>query len=269
MPGSTITANLIAPYTSPWSFSTIGGGGSGTWADSTNSTFTVPAHPFVTGDVMYVKLFNAQSSSVTGTQKYYAIFVSPTQLRYASSYANAIAGTALTIPSALSTVVQNAIGNHPSIGYASVYNPGFYNPSTWMASSVSVNSFASTENVQIDFTLSGSSGGIPISASLFTKSLSYICGFFQNDSLQSIVGEGNSSTYTFSNNQQNLTQTVPAVVRFTLQNRRISTAIRLNSGTYLTRFTGILLATNLDPLFFAVNMGINGYNANNCTITYL
>lgn len=268
MPGSTITANLIAPYTSPWSFSTTGGGGSGTWANSTNSTFTVPAHPFVTGDVMYVRLFNTNLQPVTGMQKYYAIFVSPTQLRYASSYANAIAGTALTIPSALSTVVQNAIGNHPNIGYASIFDPGFYNPSTWMASSVSVNSFASTENIRIDFTLSGS-GGIPISASLFTKSLSYICGFYQDNFLQSVVGEGNSSTYTFSNQQQNFTQTVPAVVRFTLQNRRISTAIRLNSGTYLTRFTSSLLATNLDPLFFAVNMGINGYNANNCTITYL
>ena len=271
MPGSGITAKLEVPYVTPWSFSENAGGGSGTWADSTNNTFTVPAspnHPFVTGDVMYVRLWNGANILVTPMVKYYAIVISATQLKYASSYANAIAGTALTIPSALSTVlgIRSGIGNHPNVGYNGQYDPNFYNPATWMASSVSTISFASTEKIQIDFTFSNPG---EITASLFTKSLSYICGFYQSLNPVSIVGEGNATNYTIGNALQNNMQAVPPVARFTLQNRRVSIAIRLNDGTYLTRFTGSVLATNLDPLFFAVNMGINGYNANNCTITYL
>ena len=268
MPGSTIASVLSSPYLTPWSYSTTGGGGSGTWADSTNSTFTVASHPFVTGDVMYVKLFTNGVLPFTSTQKYYAIVVSPTQLKYASSYANAIAGTSLAIPASLATNVQSAIGNHPNIGYgAALFSAGFYNPATWMASSISTVSFASTENVQIDFTLVGS-GDNPMSASLFTKSLSYVCGFFQSNSSQSVAGEGSSTLYGGSV-LQNTSQILPAVVRFTLQNRRVNIAVKLNNNSYLTRLAGSLLATNLDPLFFAINMGINGYNANNCTITYL
>jgi hypothetical protein len=266
MPGSTITANLIAPYTSPWSFSTTGGGGSGTWADSTNSTFTVPAHPFVTGDVMYVRLFNTAMQPVTGTQKYYAIVVSPTQLRYASSYANAIADIALSIPASLSTIILSGIGNHPDVGHQGFNSARFYDPATWMASSISTVSFASTQNVQIDFTLTGDNQ--PMSASLFTKSFSYVSGFFQANGRQPVAGEGSSASYEMSISQ-NTSQKLPAVVRFTLQNRRVTIAVKLNDGTYQVRRTGSLLSTNLAPLFFAVNMGINGYNANNCTITYL
>ena len=266
MPGSTIASVLSYPYLTPWSSSTMGGGGSGTWADSTNSTFTVTSHPFVTGDVMYVKLFSTTNQALTNTQKYYAIVVSPTQLKYASSYANAIANIALSIPASLSTVVQSGIGNHPDVGHQGFNNVRFYDPATWMASSISTVSFASTQNVQIDLTITGSSQ--PMSASLFTKSLSYVSGFFQASFLQSVVGEGSLASYEI-NILQNTSQILPAVVRFTLQDRRVTIAVKLNNGTYLTRRIGILLATNLDPLFFAVNMGINGYNANNCTITYL
>ena len=265
MPGSTIASVLSYPYLTPWSYSTLGGGGSGTWADSTNSTFTVTSHPFVTGDVMYVRLFTS-GGTFTNTQKYYAIVVSATQLKYASSYANAIANIALSIPASLSTVVQSGIGNHLDVGHQGFNNARFYDPATWMASSISTVSFASTQNVQIDLTITGS--GQPMSASLFTKSLSYVSGFYQANSFQSVVGEGSLASYEM-NILQNTSQILPAVVRFTLQNRRVIIAVKLNNGTYLTRRTGILLATNLDPLFFAVNMGINGYNANNCTITYL
>jgi hypothetical protein len=273
MSGSTLTAALSAPYTSPWSFSTSGGGGSGTWADSTNSTFTVGSHPFTTGDVIYVKLFNNALALTTPNGKYYAIVVNSTQLRYASTLSNALNGVALSIPASLSTVVQSAIGNHPFIGYVPEMQNAFYNPSLWMSSSVSLVSFASTQNVRIDFAMS-SNANLPMSVAIATKSVgtsgSYVCGFAQADSQQSVVGEAvGTGFYTFGNYIQNTSQTLPAVARFTLQNRRVSTAIRLNNGTYFTRFTGSLLPTSQEPLFFVANMGINGYNVNNCTITYL
>lgn len=268
MPGSLITANLSAPYITPWSAGANGGGGAGTWADSTNSTFTVTSHPFTTGDVMYVRLFNPSGSLVTTQQKYYAIVVSATQLKYASSLQNALDGNALAIPSSLWIAVQNAIGNHPFIGYSSPYETNFYRASTWIASAKSLQGFSVTESVQIDFALS-SNGGAPISVSMATESHSYVWGFFQDVNRQSVCGEGNTSTYTFADSVQNTQQLLPATIRFTLQNRRLSTAIKLINGSYVTRRTGSLLSTSLSPLYLYINMGMNGYNINNCTLTYL
>jgi hypothetical protein len=271
MPGSRIQAVLPSAYQTAWSFAQTGGGGAGSWADSTNSTFTVPSHPFTTGDVMYVRLFSASDVVFTTQVKYYAIVVSPTQLRYASTSQNAINGTALTIPSALSTSLSSAIGNHPLIGYGSVFYAAFYT-NIWNASSKSLVTFSSQSKVRIDieFLTGADATAIIANAFLGTANFSYVCGFFQDISRQSAVGETNtgSTGYTFGNFAQVTQQLLPPVVRFTIENGRISTAVKLNDGSFTTRFTSGLLPSNLNPLHLFVNMGLNGLGYKNCTITY-
>lgn len=270
MPGSTIQAILPSPYQTAWSFSQNGGGGAGTWANSTNSTFTVPSHPFTTGDVIYVRLFSSDSNLVvTSKVRYFAIVVSATQLRYANTYQDAINGTALPIPASLPTNVASAIGNHPAIGYSAVYTPIFYT-NIWNSSSKSLVAFSpqSKVRIELEFLTGGDNSPICANAFLGTANFSYVCGFVQNAFRLNAVGETTGTSYTFANEIQVTQQLLPPVVRFTIENNRISTAIKLNNGSFMTRFTSSLLASNLDPLYLFVNMGLNGLGYKNCTITY-
>lgn len=267
MPGSTLNSVLQYPYLTRWSYSST----SGSWANSTNNIFTVPSHPFVTGDVIYVALYNNNQNLVTSVRKYYAIVLSPTTLQYANTYNDAMLGIALPIP-VLSTTVLSSIENIPPVGaYAILYNAGFYDPNTWNSSSWSNVSFNSSQNVRIDLTLSNENYQM---AAIRTKSAStsssYVCGFCQTNYFQSIVGEAiGTNSYTFGNMVQNIQQALPATIRFSLENKRVSIAIKMNNGTYFTRFTGSIIADNTPPLFLGVGMGLNALNVNNCTITYL
>lgn len=269
MPGSTIQAILPSPYQTAWSFSQFGGGGAGTWADSTNSTFTVTSHPFITGDVIYVRLFNTNSSLATTQIKYYAIVVSTTQLRYASTYQNAINGVSLSIPSALWTSGASGISNNPVIGYNSMTYSAFYS-GIWNASSKSLTAFSSRSKVRIELEfLTGDGSAICANAFLGTANFSYVCGFYQDASRVNTVGETSNNSAGYNSSTIQVTQQLlPPVVRFTIENNRISIAIKLNDGSFMTRFTSSLLSSNLDPLYLFVNMGLNGLGYKNCTITY-
>lgn len=262
MPGSTITSVLNAPYLSPWSPGV---------ASNNVGGITVTSHPFTTGDVIYIKLF-INAVLQTTNQKYFVIVDSPTQLRYASSFENAIAGTALSIPQGL-TANQSQISNQPVAGVSFPQYPYFYIPSTWMSSSRSTVSFASTDNVQIDFTFSQNSyAAAVLHTGIFGATNSYVLGFAPN--FGGIFQASGSTTAGINPISINFLPANPSIVspnnvRFTLQNSRVSLAVKLTDGSYLTAFTGSLLATSTPPLFFSICLGINGNNVNNCTITYL
>jgi hypothetical protein len=258
MPGSTIKAVLNEPYLTSWI--------AGVLSNNVGS-FTVVSHPFTTGDVIYVKLF-INGFLQTTQPKYFVIVDSPTQLRYASSFANAIAGVALSIPQGL-TVNQSGLGNTPTIGASHPQYPMLYNPSTWMASSRSVVSFSPTSNVHIDFTISTyAERAAVIHTQNLGTSNSYVCG------LSAIGGIfQQSGTLTASPNPINInylpgSTTFPISGRFTLQNSRISLSVKQINQSYLTVFTSNIIPGSTDPLFFSACFGLNDQDFNNCTITY-
>lgn len=262
MPGSTITSILNAPYLTAWAVS----------VPSNNvGAFTVTSHPFTTGDVIYVKLF-IDGSLQTTQSKYFVIVDSPTQLRYASSYENAISGTALAIPQGLTTG-QSSLRNTPSGSTSFNQYAMHYHPSTWMSSSRSAISFSPTSNVHIDFTLNDNSHRAAV---IHTQALgaanSYICGFdssfggiFQaSGALTAVTASPISINYLPSNPSI----VSPIIGRFTIQNSRVSLSVKLNDGSYLTAFTSNTIPASTAPLFFSVCMGLNNQNFNDCTITY-
>lgn len=263
MPGSTITSILNAPYLTAW----------GVGVPSNNvGAFTVASHPFTTGDVIYVKLF-INAALQTTQSKYFVIVDSPTQLRYASSYENAISGTALAIPQGLTTG-QSSLRNTP------VGSTGFnqyamhYHPSTWMSSSRAVISFSPTSNVNIDFTLNDNSHKAAV---IHTQTLgaanSYIFGFDSSSSGIFQASGANSTAVSAPPININFLLSNPSIVspiigRFTIQDSRVSLSVKLNDGSYLTAFTSNTIPVSTAPLFFSVCMGLNNQNFNDCTITY-
>lgn len=273
MAGSNIISILNYPYLIPWSYQQTGGGGANSWADSTNGTFTVPSHPFVTGDVMYVSLWNANTQNVVLLKKYYAIVVSSTQLKYADTYNNAIQGINLPIPPNLSTAINSGIGNTPTIGYnPSTEFASFYNPTTWNSFAWSLISFGNSEKVYVDATfLDINYTMVMIGTQVFGTLSSYCCGVMNTASNVNVVNEfvGTKVTGAHSASVLQVNQMqIPYTVRFTLQNKRISIAVKLNNGTYLTRLTGSQIPDNTLPLFIGVGMGLNNNQVTNCTITY-
>ena len=258
MPGSTIKAVLNAPYLTIWSFQPL---------SNNVGSFIVTSHPFTTGDVIYVKLF-INGSLQTTQPRYFVIVDSPTQLRYASSFANAIAGVALSIPQGL-TAAQSVLANIPAAGASFNQYPMLFNPSTWMASSRSVVSFSPTSNVHLYFTFTGFSGIAVVHTQNCGTSNSYVCGL--ETGLGGIFQQSGTLTVSpqpIGINFLPATPSPPINGRFTLQNSRISLSIKQPNESYLTVFTSNIIPGSTDPLFFSACFGLNNQEFNNCTITY-
>lgn len=266
---SSITANLNSPYLTLWMVINNNSNNAGivNYTVSGNVA-TVGAHPFSTGDKVYPADYNFQGIWITR----YAIKVSDTQISVATSYVNAIAGTA----TAFTGVATSSISNLPTVPYA--YNAMGINYITepFLGYSKSAQSFSVNDNVAIDFTVPGwgtnSSGFIPLfwAFGLVSDTGGYKLGlidtmFFQyGDSIT-----GTTSNTTYRNDQANTKSNLTFNCRILIQNQRAYIQIKTTSNTYITLFTSSVLSTNIQGLRFFSSLALNGRAFTNCTITYL
>lgn len=269
MPGSilqsVISENL---YNAFWDFSPEGLTNHESWANSSTGIFTVPSHPFTTGDVMYVSLRGQTPyANVLRMGKYYAIVISSTQLKHASTKENALAGISLNIPGDLWTeaVVGNGIGNTPDCGYNYFDNVDSYDPDTWISSSRSSDAFDISTNVRIQWThttqsLTTSRGGTYALATPTFGSFLGVTFWREGVGVGGFTG-GNVSFHPPIGSTRTF--------RFEIMDRKISLWVKLTDESFQQLYTTIPLPEGLDPFYFYANFGLKNMSATDCTITYL
>lgn len=260
---SSITAVLPSPYLTYWIV---------TSPTVTNNTVTVASHPFSTGDTIYASINNSAIDGLPGLGwlTLYVIKINSTQFNVATSYSNAMSGisTTFTSPAGLSnTPVKQLFNSAVSITYLT---------QPWLSNSKSAQSFAISDNVAINFTVSewGYVGAAAIghkwAAALISDTGNYRIGVTDSTFLSvgdNIVGMSASSTYRFDNPSTRANWTF--TFRFLLQNRTVSIQVLLTTGAYLTLFTSSVLGVNIQGLRLFCNFALNEMKFTNCTITYL
>ena len=264
MPGSLLqSVNLDSTYTTHWEYTQVGPDRS--WANSSTGIMTVPAtpaHPFVTGDVMYVRFLSNFTTSIT-EGKYYAIVVSSTQLKYASTKENALNNISLSIPA---TIVApsigtngSGIGNTPACGYNFTSFLTAHNPNTWLASSRSADAFDVSKNVRIEVTIQKTKGGSSLALATPNFSSCFGLAFTRtNDVIGWFPGDAASYNINFT-----------GTFRFEIEDRRVSMKVKLVNNSFVTLYTSSQLSPNSAPFYFYANFGLVGTSAADCTITYL
>ena len=264
MPGSLLqSVNLDSTYTTHWEYTQVGPDRS--WANSSTGIMTVPAtpaHPFVTGDVMYVRFLSNFTTSIT-EGKYYAIVVSSTQLKYASTKENALNNISLSIPA---TIVApsigtngSGIGNTPACGYNFTSFLTAHNPNTWLASSRSADAFDVSKNVRIEVTIQKTKGGSSLALATPNFSSCFGLAFMRtNDVIGWFPGDVASYNINFT-----------GTFRFEIEDRRVSMKVKLVNNSFVTLYTSSQLSPNSAPFYFYANFGLVGTSAADCTITYL
>jgi hypothetical protein len=260
---SSITSVLSTPYTTYWIVLS---------PSVSSDTVTVASHPFSTGDKIYASI---SSTVLDGTGRgwtsLFVIVLSATQFKVATSYANAIASisTAFTTVSGLSNTPVNHLSN-ATIGITFLTQP-------WLSNSKSTQSFAVTDNVAIDFTVSEwghNSGILPVgykwAAALVSDVGNYLVGI--SDANYFNYGDSITGMAVHQPTRRDVGESRLALTfncRFLLQNRTVSIQIRKTDETYQTFFTSSTLSPNIQGLRFFSNFALNGINFTNCTITYL
>ena len=275
---SSITANLSSFGISYLSIWRIWGGNNGTvtFTASGNVFTTTATIPMSTGDLVYLSQYGYPQPTTTR----YMIKLTANTFSLAITQVLANAGTASALPY---VVAETGISNVPLNGKQNTFSAsgnirsGVTN--SLMSSSRSAQSFAVTDNVQIDFSVS-----VPIQTfdpyvpytfynyvfGLRTDAGNYSCIFADDGAFWT----GDTIT-GFSANMQtgyvpNVSKTLATTTfRITLQNRQISIANRRTNSTYTTLFTSSVLSLNLSNLRFFTNLTLDGQAFTNCTITYL
>ena len=271
MPGSilqsVISGNVYDAY---WEFSPRFITDPEIWANSSTGIFTAPSHPFTTGDIMYVSL-RGNNGFPLRIGKYYAIVISSTELKHASTKENALNGISLNIPGNLWTVptqpqgVYNGIGNTPDCGYNYFDLVESYKPDTWLSSSRSTDAFDISTNVRIQWThtpqsLTTKQGGSYALATPTFGSFFGVAYWREGLGIGGLPG-GNISF------QPPVGST--GTLRFEIMNREISFWAKLAGESFQRLYTTTQLPESFDPLYFHANFGIKNMSATNCTITYL
>jgi hypothetical protein len=275
---SSITANLSSFGNSYLSIWRIWGGfnGTATFTASGNVFTTTATIPMSTGDLVYLSQFGYPQATTTR----YMIKLTDNTFSLATTQILANTGTASALPY---PVAETGISNVPLNGKYFAFSILGNIPSgvtnSLMSSSRSAQSFAVTDNVQIDFSVS-----VPIQTpsqyssytfyyyvfGLRTDAGNYSCifaddgAFWSGDTITGFSADFNTG-YVPSVSKTLATTTF----RITLQNRRISIANRRTDSTYTTLFTSSVLSLNLSNLRFFTNLTLDGQAFTNCTITYL
>jgi len=268
---SSITANLSSFGMSYLSIWRIWGGSNGTatFTASGNVFTTTATIPMSTGDLVYLAQFGYPHATTTR----YMIKLTANTFSLATTQVLANAGTASALPY---VVADTGISNVPLNGKQGTFvSPSGIIPSGvtnfLMSSSRSAQSFAVTDNVQIDFSVS-----VPIQTfnqfSAYTF-YNYVFGLRTDAGNYSCICSDDGAFWVgdtitgFSADQQKTLATT--TFRITLQNRQISIANRRTNSTYTTLFTSSVLSLNLSNLRFFTNLTLDGQAFTNCTITYL
>ena len=261
---SSITSILDNPYLSSYlAFPTA--------VNTNTNVATLANHPFNTGDALWTQPYTLVSSVLR-----YAIRVDANSLAIATSAANAASDVRVAFPTnTIGSTVNGGglvVANTPILTF---FGGGFVYGSSptlksWMnASSISLQSFSVTDNVQIDFT---SPALFPENSFTNIVNIRYIAGLssavggYENWILDaSPLWTGDSITgfnWTYKDSRTN-------TWRILIQNQRVTVQNLGTNGSYLTLFTSSILSINIQQLRFFFLSGINGLSLTNCRITYL
>ena len=276
MPGSIITCQgLSSTYNSRYAITN----GYNNWGynntfqgltiDAASDTFNVDTSvalpfPFQTGDVVY---YGYSSSNLTNVTKYFAIRISNTSIKVASTYANALNGIAvdLTINSTNTNYnfYQHQISNVFSVlhhGFALPYNNAF-ELGMWQSSALSVISLNISQNFIYEFTFAFSD----VMTGIRTLSGSYAIGIMYPYYGGYVMGR--ETTGTTQTNRFNAIIGSNITFRFTCANK-IITFSQKQGSTFVNIYSTAPLTSITEPLQIFSYMGLNGTQISNCTLTY-
>ena len=269
MPGSILACqSLSGVYDNFYNvYNGTGASFKGLTIDAANDTFNVDtnfgsAFPFNTGDVVYYG--NAMNFNLV--TRYYAIKISTTSIKVATTYANAIAGIAvdLTVSSTNTNIsyYQHQISNvflmlhtGPALAYTNIFNKD-----NWQSLAFSTINFSITKNIRFDFTIESFAF-----AGISTISGSYAIGL-GIDAGNTVMGR--ESTGTAITNRFSVGAGSTSDVRITVLNRIITVSKKETNGTYTTVYTTTTIGS-LESFRFFAYFGINNTKLQNCVITYL
>ena len=271
MPGSIITCQgLSTVYNSYYG---IHNGSNSTFqgltVDAGTDTFNVdPAFastvpfPFQTGDVVYY----GTSGSVTQVIRYFAIRLSATSIKVATSYVDAINGTAVNLTTN-STNTNTSFYQHQISNAFLMYHVGpamgstnYFNKDLWQSSSFSTLNFSIAENITFDFTVEKY-----VMCGIQTVSGSYGIGMGA-DHNNNIIGRetiGTSQTNRFS-----YAISLGSNLRIRVQNSIITIQRKETNNSYTTIYTTATI-TNTERFRFFAYFSLNNTKLSNCIITYL
>lgn len=284
MPGSIITCTgLSATYNSTYNVRSYRGTTNfGLSVNTALDTFNIDlgntnvpgAFPFNTGDIVFL---GDTVSGNTFVSKFFAIRVSSSAIKLATSYSNAINGIAIdqTVDPG-TTSLKYQLSNSP-FGFEfsdnRCVNNEFFDTSFWQSSASSVNTFSRTDAVAMRFTLPTNGGAfVGIKTVGATPLPAYGVGLGAHSygvagtlGRELVSGVGTRFVVLSGGVYQNNWE-------IKLQNSRISIAYQPSfpsfSTTYTTLYTTPVLTTNL-PLRFFSYFNINNTQLTNCVLTYL
>lgn len=293
MPGSNITCQgLSSAYNSPY-IATNNRYNNNQFSGLTieNNTLVVqsPAtnFPFATGDIVYFTPAGYSGDFIVPPTIYYAIVISPTQMRLATTLQNAQEGIFVTLDSSNSsnfgidngTFLQKVVSN--SRIYHSVPNSfpnnSHLNKSEWLSSAYSSQVFFLQNKIRIDFTLNGSGVVAGIATTSTTSNIPNYAisvgrGNIETSDLNArmvMIMESTGASYlpTFaSSSKRAVTPNGINSMRITINSGVISVAY-LSGGSYITAYATVPLSDTTPCRFFSFN-SINGTGLTDCTITY-
>lgn len=238
--------------------------------------------PFTTGDIVYFTPAGYFADFIVPPTIYYAIVISPTQMRLATTLQNAQQSIFVTLaPSNSSnfginngTYLQKVVSN--SRIYQSVQNSFYDNShlkkSEWLSSAYSSQVFFLQNKIRIDFTLNGYGVVAGIATTSTTNNIpNYAISVGRGDGshtpgVGAMIMESTGSAYSPFSKRGN-TPTGINSIRMTINSGVISVAY-LSGGSYITAYTTVPLSNTTPCRFFSFN-SINGTGLTDCTITYL
>lgn len=273
MPGSTITCQgLSSVYDSFYGVvSSNEVNFLGLTLDASADTFNVNTSvagalpfPFQTGDVVYHAVGIQNETLVT---RYFAIRVSATSIKVATTYANAIDGVAANLTDSTGSIgymphqISNAFMVMKGAGQWNMTYTNYFNKNLWQSSAFSVSVFSFSENIAFDFTIENW-----VMCGIQTITGSYGIGMGVAGQWGRISGRETGGTE--QTNRFSTSLSLGANLRIRLQNRIISVQRKETNNSYTTIYTTTTI-NNTELFRFFAYFSLNNTKLSNCTITYL
>lgn len=273
MPGSIITCQgLSTVYNSYYGIANAASGGNpflGLTIDAATDTFNVDSafaatvpFPFQTGDVVYY----GTSSNITLVTRYFAIRLSATSIKVATSYANAINGIAVDLTTNSTNTnfahYQHQISNAVLMVHTSdtMGITNYFNKDLWQSSSFSTLNFGITENIAFDFTIENyGMCGIQTVSGSYGIGVGAVHG-------NAIIGR--ETTGTALTNRFWYAFSLGTNLRIRIQSSIITIQRKETNGSYTTIYTTTTI-TNTERFRFFAYFSLNNTKLSNCIITYL
>lgn len=270
MPGSIITCQgLSTRYNSYYGiFNGDNSSFGGLTIDAATDTFNVDPSfaatlpfPFETGDIVYYWHYFGHPQ----VTRYFAIRLSATSIKVATSYANAINNIAvdLTVNSTNTNLFyyQHQISNAVLMFHTgpAMESTNYFSKDIWQSSAFSSINFSITESIAFDFTIEKY-----VMCGIQTVSGSYGIGMGLDPS--NIIGR--ETTGTALTNRFSYASSLGTNLRIRVQNSIISIQRKETNGSYTTIYTTTTI-TNTERFRFFAYFSLNNTKLSNCIITYL